>query len=188
MDGGRVVAGDVQRVVAVAAQELVELLLGQPGQDRGVGDLVAVEVEDRQDGLVVDRVEELVGVPGRGERSGLRLAVADHTGHQQTGVVEGGAVGVGEGVAEFAAFVDGAGRLRGDMAGHPAGEGELFEEHTHALGGAGHIAGIGLGVAALQPGVGEDGRAAVAGPDAEGLDPPVLDDPVEVGVDEVEPR
>ena len=61
----RVVAGDVDGLVAVSAQQLVEFGLGEPGQHRRVGDLVAVEVQDRQDGAVVHRVEELVGVPGR---------------------------------------------------------------------------------------------------------------------------
>ena len=128
----RVVAGDVDRLVAVAAQQGVELGLGDPGQHGRVGDLVAVEVQDRQDRAVVDRVEELVGVPGRGQRPGLRLAVADHAGDQQIRVVEGGAVGVGEGVAELAALVDRARCLRRDMAGHAAGEGELPEQPGHA--------------------------------------------------------
>ncbi|CAM5598775.1 hypothetical protein SCYAM73S_07694 [Streptomyces cyaneofuscatus] len=79
----------------------------------------------------MDGVEELVGVPGRGERPSLRLAVADHAGDEEVRVVEGGAVGVGEGVAEFAALVDGAGGLRGDVAGHAAGEGELLEQPSH---------------------------------------------------------
>ncbi len=34
-------------------------------------------------------------------------------------------------VAEFAAFVDGAGRLRGAVAADPAGEGELLEQPRH---------------------------------------------------------
>ncbi len=188
VDGGRVVAGDEQRVVPVAAQQPVQFLLGDPGQDRRVGDLVAVEVEDRQDGPVVDRVEELVRVPGRGERPRLRLAVADHAGDEEVRVVEGGAVGVGEGVAEFAALVDGAGGLGCDVAGHAAGEGELLEQPPHARRVAADVR-IRVGVAALQPGVGEDGGAAVAGsPDAEGGPAAPLDHPVEVGVDEIEPR
>lgn len=188
VDGGRVVAGDEQGVVAVAAQQLVQFLLGDAGQDRRVGDLVAVEVEDGQDGSVVDRVEELVTVPGGGERPRLGLAVADHAGHHQVRVVEGRSVGVGEGVAEFAALVDGAGRLGGDVAGHATGERELPEERAHAFGVPAYVR-VGVGVAALQPGVGEDGGSAVAGPPhAQGAQVAGLDHPVEVGVDEVEPR
>ena len=77
-----------------------------PRQHRRVGDLVAVEVQDRQHRAVGGRVEELVRVPARGERPGLGLAVADHAGHDQVGVVERGAVGVRQRVAELAALVD----------------------------------------------------------------------------------
>ena len=62
----------------------------------GIGDLVAVEVQDRQDRPVGRRVQELVGMPARRQRSGLRLAVADDAGDDQVGIVEGGAVGVRE--------------------------------------------------------------------------------------------
>ena len=182
----RFVAGDMQRLMAVSAQQFVEFGLGQPGEDRRVGDLVAVEVEDRQHRAVVHRVEELVGVPGGGERSGLGLAVADHAGDQQLRVVERGAVGVREGVAELSALVDGAGRLRCDMAGHSAGERELPEEPLHA-GRVPADVRVRLRVAALQPGVGEHGGTSVARtPDAQGGQVAGLDDPVEMGVDQVE--
>lgn len=187
VDGGRFVAGDMDRLVSVAAQQRVEFLLRDPGQHGRIGDLVAVEVQDRQDGTVVDGVEELVGVPGPGERPGLRLAVADHAGHQQVRVVEGGAVGVGEGVAEFAALVDRAGHFRGDVAGHTAGEGELPHQQFHALGVPGGVRVL-LAVAALQPGVGEDRRPAVArAPDAQGVQLACPDHTVEVRVHQVQP-
>ena len=51
--------------------------LGDAREDRRVGDLVAVEVQDRQHGAVACRVEELVRVPAGRQRPGLRLAVAD---------------------------------------------------------------------------------------------------------------
>ncbi len=181
-----VAAGHVQRVVPVSAQQRVELVLGDPGQHRRVGDLVSVQVQDRQDGAVVDRVEELVRVPGRRQRPRLGLAVPDDAGDQQAGVVEGGSVGVGQGVAELAAFMDGARRLGCHVARHAAGEGELPEQRAHAD-RVPRDARVGLGVRALQPGVGEDRGTAVArAPDAQGVQRAVLDHPVEVGVDEVQ--
>ncbi len=136
----------------------------------------------------MDGIEELVGVPGGGERSGLRLAVADDTGDQQVRVVECGAVGMGEGVAQFAALVDGTGRLRCDVAGHAAGEGELSEQQLHARLVPADV-GVRLRVTALQPGVGEDGRTAVPGtPDTQRVGAARGDHAVEVGVHEVEPR
>ncbi len=183
---GGVAAGHVQRVVPVAAQQRVELVLGDPGQHRRVGDLVAVQVQDRQDRAVVDRVEELVRVPGRCQRARFRLAVADDTGDEQAGVVEGGSVGVGESVTELAALVDGARRFRCHMARHAARKGELPEQRAHTR-SVPRDARVGLGVGALEPGVGEDGGAAVARtPDAQGVEGPLLDQAVQVGVDEVE--
>ena len=52
VDGGGVVALDPVGGVAVAAHQPFELGAGDAGQDGGVGDLVAVEVEDRQHGSV----------------------------------------------------------------------------------------------------------------------------------------
>ena len=186
---GRVVAGDVDRFVAVAAQQVVQLRLGEAGEHGGVGDLVAVQVQDGQHRPVVDRVEELVGVPGRRQRPGLRLAVADHAGHQQTRVVERGAVGVGQRVAQLAALVDRPGRLGRDVAGHPAGEGELPEEPLHAR-----------RVPRRRPGRSRcscppaTSSPAPPGPPCPGPHthiasrPARLDHPVEVGVDEVQAR
>ncbi len=57
-------------------------------------DLVTVQMEDRQDGPVADRIQELVRMPGGRKRAGLGLAVADHAGDDQVRVVECGAVGV----------------------------------------------------------------------------------------------
>ncbi len=54
-------AGDKEvRLIAHTLKELGELLIGNAGKDGGVGDLVAVEVQDRQDDTVGCRVHELV--------------------------------------------------------------------------------------------------------------------------------
>ncbi len=172
--------------VAVALHEFEEFFFGDAGQDRRVGDLVAVQVQDGQDDAVAVGVEEFVGVPAGGQWAGFGLAVSDDAGDDQAGVVEGGAVGVGEGVAEFAAFVDGAGGLGGDVAGDAAGEGELAEEFPHAFGVLGDV-GVFLGVGAFEPGVGDCGGAAVAGAgDVDHVLVAFGDDPVEVGEAEVQ--
>src|SRR5882672_8456773 len=106
MDGRRVVALHDERLVAVALEQADQLSRGDPRQDRRVGDLVAVQVEDRQDDAIGRRVQELVRVPGGAEWTGLGLAVADYAGYQQVRVVEGGAEGVGQAVAKLAALVD----------------------------------------------------------------------------------
>ena len=158
---GRVVALDGDHVVAVAAQQALELFARDPGGDGRVGDLPAVEGQDRQHRAVVDRVDELVAVPARGQRAGLELAVADHRGHDEVGVVHRGAVGVREHVAELAALVDGAGCLRGDVARDAAGEGELPEQPRHPVAVVADR-GVHLRVGALEPRVGHRRRPAVA--------------------------
>jgi hypothetical protein len=63
-------------------------------------------VQDRQHRAVRRRVQELVAVPGGRQRSGLGLAVADYAGNDQPRIIERGAIGVGQRIAEFAALVD----------------------------------------------------------------------------------
>ena len=67
-------------------------------------------------------------MPARRERPGLGLAVADDAADEQVRVVEGGAVGVRERVAELAALVDRARRLGRGVARDPARERELPEQ------------------------------------------------------------
>ncbi len=183
-----IVARDPVHLVPVALEQRGELRLGDAGEHRGVGDLVPVEVQDRQHRPIGHGVQELVGMPPGGERAGLRLTVADDAGDEQVGVVEGGAIGVGEGVTELAALVDGAGGLRGNVGGDAAGERELAEEGAHPVLVLGDVR-VDLAVGALEIGVGHRGGAAVPGSDhVDGVEVPVADHPVHVGVDEVEPR
>jgi hypothetical protein len=45
-------------------------------------------VKYRQHHPIGDWIEELIGVPGGGERPGFRLAIANHTGDDEIGIVE----------------------------------------------------------------------------------------------------
>jgi len=182
----RVVALDEVGRVAVAAKERVELLARNAREHRRIGDLVAVEMQDREHRAVAHRIEELVGVPARRHRAGFGLAVADHAGDDQVRIVEGRAVGVRHRIAELAALVDGARRLRRNVARNAAGERELGEEALHPLLVLRHV-GIDLAVGALQIGVGDQRRAAMArAGDVDHVEVVLLDQPVEMNVDEVE--
>ena len=118
----RVIAADDVRHVAVALEQPAQLALRDARQDRGVGDLPAVQMQNGQHGAVGDRVEELVRMPARRKRASLRLAVADHAEDLQVGVVEGGAVGMRERVPQLAALVDRSGRLRRVVTRDPTRE------------------------------------------------------------------
>ena len=187
VDGRGLVAGDEVRLVAVAAHQRGELVVGDAGQHGRVGDLVAVEVQHRQHRAVGHRVEELVRVPAGRQRAGLCFPVAHHAQHQQIRVVERGAVGVHQGVAELAALVDGAGRLRRDMAGDAAGEGELPEQRPQPVLVLADR-GVHLAVGAFQVGVGDQPRAAVArAGHVQRAEVTFADDPVHVRVQQVQP-
>ena len=123
-----IVAFDEVRAVAVAAQQLIELLVADAREHGRARDLVAVQMQDRQDRAVGRGVQELVRVPARRERPGFRFAVADDAGDEQIGVVESRAVGVRQGVSQLAAFMDRAWRLGRDVTGDAAGKRELLEE------------------------------------------------------------
>ena len=154
-------AGDKEvRLIAHALKELGELLIGHAGKDGGVGDLVTVEVQDRQDDAVGCRVHELVGLPRGRERTGLGLAIAHHGHGQQARVVHNGAVGVAERVAELAALVDGTGRLGRKVARDAAGIGELAEELLQAGLVIGDV-GANLAVGAVEQRLSSTGGATV---------------------------
>ena len=186
--GARLVALHDVRPVAVPGEQALELRPADPRQDRRVRDLVAVQVEDREDRAVGLRVEELVRVPRRGQRPRLRLAVADHARHQEVRVVERRAVGVGERVAELAPLVDRPGRLGRHVARDAAGKGELPEQPPQAVRVLGDLR-VHLGVGPFEVRVGDHGRAAVAGAaDVERVQVELPDHAIEVHVHEVETR
>ena len=101
-------------------------------------------------------------MPARRERACLRLAVADDAGDEEIRVVERGAEGVHERVAELAALVDRARRLGRDVARDPAGERELAEELPQPGLVAADVR-IELAVGALEIGVRHERRPTVAG-------------------------
>ena len=118
----RITALDKVGRVAVAAEKLIQFLMTDAGQHARVGDLVPVQVQDREHHTVGEGIEKLVGVPGGRQRAGFRLTVADHTGHDQVGIVVGSPVRVRNGVTQFASFVNGSRSLGCHVAGDAARE------------------------------------------------------------------
>ena len=164
MHDGGVGAGDDVGIVAVAFEELEQLALGNARQHGRVRDLVAVQMQDRQHRAVVHRVEELVRMPARRQRSGLRLTVADDAADEEARIVERSAVGVRQRVAELAALVDRARDLGRTVTADAAGKRELAEERAQAVGVLRDLR-IDLAVGALEVRVRDRRRAAVTGTD-----------------------
>ena len=170
---------------AAAPEELLQLFVGNAGQNRGVGDFKSVQMENGQHGAVGFRVQKLIQLPGSGQRSGFRLAVTHHAGGNQTGVIRHGTECVGQAVAQLTALVDGTRRFRRHMAGDAAGERELLEQFLHALFVSGDV-GIHLGVGAVQPILRHHGIAAVTGTGkVNHIQIIFFDDPVQMGINEV---
>ena len=96
VDDHRIVACDEMRIVTIAAQQIGQFLMADARQHRGVRDLETIEVQDRQHRAIARRVQEFVRVPARGQRPGLRFAVADHAGDDEIGIIKRRAVGVGQ--------------------------------------------------------------------------------------------
>src|SRR5215203_6097496 len=71
-------------------------------------------------------------MPTRGERSRFGFAIANDTNGQQIRIIKYRAVRVGQRVTKFAAFINGSGSLRGDVAGNAAGKRKLREQFLHA--------------------------------------------------------
>ncbi|MNO45909.1 hypothetical protein D3C76_361870 [compost metagenome] len=102
----RVIAFDEVRIVAIAIQQGREFILTDSGQYGGIGDFVAIEVQDGQYRSVPRRVEKLVGVPTGCQCPCLGLAVTDHASDNQIRIVKRGTVGVGQAITQFATFMD----------------------------------------------------------------------------------
>ena len=118
-----IIAFDEERLVAIAEKQMLRSLRRCiRAEDGRVGDLVAVQMQDRQHCAVMRRVQKLVGMPRCRQRSGFGFAVADHACADQIGIVEGGAIGMHQGIAEFAALIDRTGRFRRRMAWNAAGK------------------------------------------------------------------
>src|SRR6267378_4035325 len=51
--------------VAISAEEVIQFLVADPSQDTRIGNLVSVQVKDRQNHTVGCRVQKLIGMPAR---------------------------------------------------------------------------------------------------------------------------
>ena len=148
-------------------------------------DLVAVQVQDRQNNAVRHRIEELVAVPRGCQRAGLRLAVTDNHGCDQVGVIQHRTEAVRQRITQFTALVDGARGLRGNVAGNAARERELLEQALHALGVLADVR-VNLAVSALEVGVRHEEVAAVTRTGQQDhIQIILLDDAVQMNVNQV---
>ena len=110
-------------------------------------------MQDREHRAVTDWIQKLVGVEGRGQRSGLRFAVSHDNGDDEVRVVEGGTESMRQTITEFAAFMDGARCIGRAMTADASWKGKLFEEFLESRFGLALI-GINFRVSSFQITVG----------------------------------
>src|SRR5579875_4154225 len=134
MHHGWVVPFDEIWFVAVAAKEIPQVPVAHTPEHCGVVDLVAVQVQDWQDGAVARRIQKLVRMPARSKRPSLPLTISDHTADKQLRIVKCRSIGVGKRISQLAAFVNRSRRFRRDMTGNASRKRELLEELLHAFG------------------------------------------------------
>src|SRR5438046_667442 len=127
------VAFNEVRHIAVAAEQVRELLPRDPRQYRGTRNLVAIEMQDWEHRAIANGIEKFVRVPAGRHRTGLGFAVTDNARDNQFRIVEGGTVRVCERITELASLVDRAWRFRCRVTRDAARKGELREEPLHAL-------------------------------------------------------
>jgi len=99
-------------------------------QNGWTGNLVAIQMQNRQHCPITHRVQKINALPGAFERSGLCFPIPNHGGDDHIGIVESGAKGVGQDIAQLASFVNGAWCGHTNVAGDPSRGRELAEQTT----------------------------------------------------------
>ena len=171
---------------AEALKQLGQLAVAHRGVDRRVGDLVPVDVQERQHRSARGGIQELVGMPRAGRRTRLRLAVAHDARHDQVGVVERRAERGRQRVPQLPALVNRSGHDRRQMAREATGPGEVAHQPRQPLPVARQL-GLDVLQASVDPQVGQvGGRAVARAGDEQDACIGVEDQAVQPGVDEVD--
>ena len=114
-------------------EEIHHLFMRHACEDGRVCNLVSVQMQNRKNCTVADRIQELIALPGGGKRAGLRLAVTNGNSGNQIRIIEYSSECMRNGIAELTALVDGAGSLRCAVRRNAARERELLEQLLHSV-------------------------------------------------------
>src|ERR1017187_4662395 len=148
-------------------------------------DFVSIEMKDRQDGTVTDRIDEVDRLPASFQWTSLGLPISDNAGHNQVWIVEGRAECMYQRLAKLPAFVHGIWHVRPAVAWHAARSRELAEYEPQAVFIVRDLR-VDLGVCAFKIGAGIERRASVSGTrNINDVRIVLFDQPVQMNVDKV---
>src|SRR5277367_1246569 len=173
--------------VAISGEQMSQFFITETPKHGRICDLVAIQMQDGQYRTVPSRIEKLIGMPTGGQRTGFGLTVSDNAAGQQIRIIENRPIGMRDGVPQFPAFVNRPWSLRRSVAWDSPGKRELLKQFAHPLFVLLNVR-IELSVSALEIGSGYDAWTAMAGSgDIDHIQVVLLDDPIEMSVDEIEP-
>ncbi len=185
MDDFGIIALDKVGVVATAYIKSLQVCVAGASLGGWPRDFVSIEMKDRQDGTVSDRIDEVDRLPASFQWTGLGLAISDNAGHNQVWIVEGRAECMNQRIAKLSAFVHGIRHVRAAVAGHATRSRELAEHEPQAVFIVRDLR-VNLGVRAFEVGAGIERRAPVSRTrDVDDVRIMLFDQPVQMNVDKV---
>ncbi len=112
----RIISFNKQRRPPITAQQLFQLVPPDPREHRRIGDLVTVQMQDREHRPIVHRMQKFIRMPRCRQRSCLRFPITHNTGDNKIGIIQHGAERMTERIAKLASFMDRPRTLRRYMA------------------------------------------------------------------------
>src|SRR5277367_2662527 len=176
----RIIAFDEIRFVPVTGEQCFQLFMWDARKDGGICDLVAIEVQHRQDRSIANRIQKFIRMPRGCKRTCFRLTVPYRDGDDEIRIVERCTVRVGNGVAKLTAFVNRTRRLWSAVRAYSSRKRELAEEFEHAS-FVGTLVRINLRVMALEIAVSKRGRRTMTRTgNVEDIQIVFLDEPIQM--------
>src|SRR6266566_1733603 len=137
---------------------------------------------------IANRVEKLDALPGTLQRPCFCLAIANDRSNNQVWIIKCGPKGVGEDVAEFSSFMDGAWSRYADVTWHASRRRELAKEQVHTLCILRHFR-IDFRVGAFQIDIREDRRSTMSwASQVDHVHVVILDESIQMHINETEAR
>src|ERR1700722_16161894 len=143
-------------------------------------------MQDRKNRAVTLGVQEFIRMPTGGERAGLGFTIADNAANKQIGIIEGGAKGVRDRVAQFASFMNRARGLRSCVAWDASRKRKLLEQSVQTFLGLRNMR-VKLAIGTLQKCIGHHPRSSVPRPSDENyIQVELFYEPIEMNINKIQ--